>query len=56
MAVFTVLNIPDGIKRQYKKSCEKNNISMAKVTIDFMMNYIAENVIIIDELTNHEEE
>ncbi len=43
MAVFTVLNVPDGIKKQFKDACERNKISMAKVVINLMVEYVVDN-------------
>ena len=40
MAVFTVQNVPDSLKEQFKETCKKNGESMAKAIKVLMAEYL----------------
>ena len=44
MAIITVQNVPDGLKKSFKEVCAKNSKSMASVLVRLMAGYIIDNM------------
>ena len=44
MAVITIQTVPDAVKKQFKEVCQENKVSMARVLVDAMVDYILSNV------------